>query len=129
MLDLIKNYFKGIYSEIKELTKNKLNIILMSIIILYIIAALIYEPLWPITYTVSFGIVISLMLLCIPTSVAFLLISLGEFVARKIKYKLLIKTYFFLNAAICFGLLFVVTWERSIIDIWDILLEYLQEMI
>lgn len=45
MFDLIKNYFKGIYSELKELTKNKLNIILMSIIILYIIAALIYEPL------------------------------------------------------------------------------------
>jgi hypothetical protein len=129
MFDLIKNYFKGIYSEIKELTKNKLNIILMSIIILYIIAALIYEPLWPITYTVSFGIVISLILLCIPTSVAFLLISLGGFVARKTKYQLLIKTYFFLNAAICFGLLFVVTWERGIIDIWNIMLEYLPEMI
>ena len=130
MFNLIKNYFKGIYSEIKELTKNKLNIILMSIIILYIIAALIYEPLWPITYIVSLGLFISLMLLCIPTSVAILLISLGEFVARKkTKYELLIKTYFFLNAAICFGLLFVVTWERGIIDIWNILLKYLPEMI
>lgn len=129
MFDLIKNYFKGIYSELKELTKNKLNIILMSIIILYIIAALIYEPLWPITYTVSFGLFISLILLCIPSSVAFLLISLGDFVARKTKYKLLINTYFFLNAGICFGLLFVVTWERGIIEVWSILLEYLQEMI
>ena len=129
MFDLIKNYFKGIYSEIKELTKNKLNIILMSIIILYIIAALIYEPLWPITYTVLFGLVISLILLCMPTSVAFLLITLGGLVARNVKFKLLIKTLFFLIAVICYAWLLVVTWERGLIDIWNIILKYLQEMI
>ena len=111
MFDLIKNYFKGIYSELKELTKNKLNIILMSIILLYIIATLIYEPLWPITYTVLFGIINSLFLLCLPLSVTYLIISVGGFVARNVKFKLLIKTLFFLIAVICCALLLVVTWD------------------